>query len=83
MDSISINIIDINLFLVVSKVNLVSNAKDWWVDKGATRHICVDKDLLTEHKKINQYEHPYMDNSAFNKIDKIYGWKVDKSCWSH
>ncbi|XP_022873239.1 uncharacterized protein LOC111392192 [Olea europaea var. sylvestris] len=56
VDKISTDVGDINLSAVVSEVNLVSNAKDWWLDPGATRHICADKGLFAEYKILNHNE---------------------------
>ncbi|KAL6326062.1 hypothetical protein AAG906_000937 [Vitis piasezkii] len=41
IDDITRNVSDIDLTAVVSEVNLVgSNPKEWWIDTGATRHVC-------------------------------------------
>ena len=33
-----------NLSTVISEVNLVGeNTKEWWVDTGATHHVCLGK----------------------------------------
>ena len=35
---------DLSLVAVVSEVNLVgSNPKEWWIDTGATRHVCTNR----------------------------------------
>ena len=32
---------DLNLSVVVSKLNLIgSNPREWWIDTSATRHVC-------------------------------------------
>ena len=38
-----------SLSAVVSEVNLTTNNKDWWVDTGATRHICFEKLLFSKY----------------------------------
>ena len=43
MNEISNSVDVINLSAVVSEANLVGNPKEWWVDTGASRHICADK----------------------------------------
>jgi len=45
-----------SLSAVVSEVNLTTNNKDWWVDTGATRHICSEKLLFSEYQKLEQDE---------------------------
>ena len=38
---------DMNLSAVVSKVSFIgSNTKEWWVDTGATLHVCSDKKMF-------------------------------------
>ena len=58
-----------NLSTVVSKVNLVgSNPREWWIDTGATRHVCSDKNLFTSFEPIDIREKLFMGNSATSKI---------------
>ena len=45
--------IDYNLAVVVTKVNMLSDVKGWWIDTGATRHICLDKNMFSEYNKIH------------------------------
>ena len=44
VDGITKDVFDVDLIVVFSKVNLVgSNPKEWWIDTGATRHVCSNK----------------------------------------
>ena len=54
---------------VVSEVNLVGNTKEWWVDTGATRHICSDKKMFSSYEAINDGEQLFMGNSSTSKVE--------------
>jgi len=54
---------------VVSEVNLTTNNKDWWVDTWATRHICSEKILFAEYKKLKHDEQLFIGNSAVSKVE--------------
>ena len=58
-----------SLSAVVSEVNLTTNNKDWWVDTGASRHICSEKLLFSEYQKVEQDEQLFMGNSAVSKVE--------------
>jgi len=59
-----------NLSAVVSKVNLTTNNKNWWVDIGATRHICSEKILFADYKKLEHDEQLFMRNSPVSKVER-------------
>ena len=61
--------VDDNLVVVVTETNLVSNVKGWWIDTGATRHICGDKNLFSEYKQIDDSEKLYMGNSSASNVE--------------
>jgi hypothetical protein len=46
------NNVEENLVAVISEVNMVVNASGWWVDTGATRHICGEKNLFKTYEKV-------------------------------
>ena len=51
------NVSDMNLSAVVSEVNFIgSNTKEWWVDIGATRHVCSDKKMFSSYQSIDNGE---------------------------
>ena len=60
---------DDNLVAVVTETNMVSNVKGWWIDTGATRHICGDKNLFSEYKHMDDGEKLYMGNSFASNVE--------------
>ena len=60
---------DDNLVVVVTETNMVSNVKGWWIDTGATRHICGDKNLFSEYKHMDDGEKLYMGNSFASNVE--------------
>ena len=69
VDNISKGVDDINLSAVVSEANLVGNPKEWWVDTGATRHICADKKMFTSYSTVDNFEQLFMGNSSTSKVE--------------
>ncbi|KAK8583216.1 hypothetical protein V6N13_021928 [Hibiscus sabdariffa] len=58
-----------DLCAVISEVNLVdSNLREWWLDTGATRHICCDENSFAELIPSDNGEKLYMGNVATSKI---------------
>lgn len=53
---------------VVSEVHLVNDNKDWWVDTGATRHICGDRNQFTTYQSINGGEKLFMGNASASSV---------------
>ena len=65
VDDISKDVYEIDLTAVISEVNLVgSNPKEWWIDTGATHHVCSDKMMFSSFKPIETGEKVFMGNSA-------------------
>ena len=70
LDTISRDVSDINLSAVVSEVNMVgSNPREWWIDTGATRHICSDKAMFTSFEPMSNGEKMYMGNAASSDVE--------------
>ncbi|XP_019265717.1 PREDICTED: uncharacterized protein LOC109243262 [Nicotiana attenuata] len=51
------------------KCNLVGNPREWWIDSGATRHVCANKELFTSYAPAGPNETVFMANSATAKIE--------------
>ena len=59
---------DMNLSAVVSEVNFIgSNTKEWWVDTGATCHVCSDKKMFSSYQTIGNGEQLFISNSFSSK----------------
>ena len=54
--TLSKDVSDINLSIVVSEMNLVGDTKEWWVDTEATRHICSDKNMFSKYHSVEHGE---------------------------
>ncbi|XP_028096116.1 uncharacterized protein LOC114296032 [Camellia sinensis] len=59
----------IKLSAVVYEANLVGNPKEWWVDTGATRHICADRQMFTTYKVVENGDQLFMGNSCTSTIE--------------
>ncbi|WCJ29313.1 Retrovirus-related Pol polyprotein from transposon TNT 1-94 [Euphorbia peplus] len=71
LEGITKNVSDIDLAAVVSEVNLVdSNPREWWLDTGATRHVCCDKESFAGLTP-QSGEKLFMGNSATSKIKGV------------
>ncbi|XXG85845.1 hypothetical protein AAC387_Pa11g0861 [Persea americana] len=68
LDTLSIDVSDINLSAVVSEVNLVGNTREWWVETGATRHVCCNKEMFSTYQASNG-EQLFMGNFATSKVE--------------
>ena len=61
---------DMNLSTVVSEVNFIgSNTKEWWVDIGATRHICSDKKMFSSYHSLDNGEQLFIGKSSSSKVE--------------
>ena len=69
IDNISKDLSDVDLTAVIFEVNLVrSNPKEWWIDIGATRHLCFDKKMFSTFELVEIGEKVIMGNSATSDI---------------
>ncbi|KAK4389640.1 hypothetical protein Sango_2301000 [Sesamum angolense] len=65
--SVPIDLGELNLSAVVFEANLVDNPREWWIDTGATRHICSDKEMFSTYIPINGRK-LFMGNSTTSNI---------------
>ena len=69
VDDISKDVSNIDLTIVISKVDLVgSNSKEWWIDTGVTRHVCSDKKMFSTFEPTKTGEKVFMGNFSTSKI---------------
>ena len=69
IEDISKDLSDINLTTVIFEVNLVgSNPKEWWIDTGATRHVCYDKKMFSTFEPIETGEKVFIGNSTTSEF---------------
>ncbi|KAL0284940.1 UNVERIFIED_CONTAM: hypothetical protein Scaly_2834300 [Sesamum calycinum] len=54
VSSVPIDLGELNLSVVVFEANFVDNTREWWIDTGATCHICSDKEMFSTYT--NQWE---------------------------
>ena len=61
---------NLNLFVVISEVNLVGgNTKKWWVDTRTTCHVCLEKKMFFTYNPVGNGEKIFMSNSSTSKIE--------------
>ncbi|KAK4381548.1 hypothetical protein Sango_2956300 [Sesamum angolense] len=65
--SVPIDLVELNLFAVVFEANLLDNPREWWIDTGATHHICSDKEMFSTYTPINGWK-LFIENSATSNI---------------
>ena len=69
VEEITKDVSDIDLCAVISEVNMVdSNPNEWWLETGATRHVCCNKESFAGLTLVENGEKLYMGNSAASKI---------------
>ncbi|KAF3669803.1 putative phosphoserine aminotransferase, chloroplastic-like [Capsicum annuum] len=60
-----------DLCAMFSECNLTGNPSEWWMDSGATRHVCANKELFSLFASAQVEEMIYMANSATAKVERI------------
>ncbi|KAK9160690.1 hypothetical protein Syun_007031 [Stephania yunnanensis] len=66
-DELSKDVSNLNLFAVVFEANMVDNPQEWYIDIGATKHVCADKNMFSSYTLISG-RNLFMSNSATLKI---------------
>ncbi|GJT15804.1 hypothetical protein Tco_0874510 [Tanacetum coccineum] len=64
-DNIDMIAMVFDVIAMISEFNLVgSNNSGWWVDSGATCHVCAHKSMFHSFRVVDNGEKPYMGNST-------------------
>ena len=50
---------------------MVGNPKKWWIDTGATRHICANRSMFSTYTTVGGDEKLYMGNSLTSKVEGV------------
>ena len=56
-------------FVGMIQTNMMSNCVDWWIDTGATRHICNSRTMFSTYQKVSDAEPMYMGNASTAKVE--------------
>ncbi|XP_024196218.1 uncharacterized protein LOC112199430 [Rosa chinensis] len=54
---------------VVYAANLVTNSTDWWIDTGASMHVCSAREIFTSYQPIKEGEPLFMGNATTTKVE--------------
>ena len=46
---------------MISKVYVVEGENEWWIDSGATRHVCKNRNLFATYESIEDGKTLYME----------------------
>ncbi|PHT40588.1 hypothetical protein CQW23_19442 [Capsicum baccatum] len=60
-----------DLCAMFTECNLVGNPREWWMNSGATRYVCTNKELFSSFALAQVEEMLYMANSTTAKVDEI------------
>ena len=71
VEKISNGVDDINLTAMISECNMAGNPKEWWIDTGATRHICANRLMFSSYTTVGGDEKLYMGNSSTSKVEGV------------
>nr|GLL42115.1 potassium channel AKT2/3-like [Ipomoea trifida] len=66
-----------NFIAMISEVYVMQTDDLWWVDTGATRHVCKDMNLYKSYKNLEDGPSLYMGNDSIVKcVHHLYGTHV-------
>lgn len=53
---------------VISEINMIGDDGAWWIDSGATNHVCKDRNMFKTFKQIEEGNVLYMGNSSTAQV---------------
>ncbi|KAH9780112.1 CCHC-type domain-containing protein [Citrus sinensis] len=53
-----------NFVAMISEINVFEDDNAWWIDSGATKHVCKDRSLFKSYKAMDDGSVLYMGNSS-------------------
>ncbi|KAH9726106.1 hypothetical protein KPL70_008133 [Citrus sinensis] len=53
-----------NLVAMIFEINVLEDDNAWWIDSGATKHVCKDRSLFKSYKAMDDGSVLYMGNSS-------------------
>ena len=71
VEKISNGVDDINLTAMIFEYNMAGNPKEWWIDTGATHHICANRSMFSSYITMGGDEKLYMGNSLTSKVEGV------------
>ena len=65
-----------NMFstLVLFEANMLDNPNEWWVDTGATRHVCGERNVFSTYVPVNGR------NLIMEILPHLGLWELEKWC---
>lgn len=57
-----------NFVEMISEIFCVQDDLSWWIDSGASRHVCKDRHLFKTFKEVDNGEVLYMGNDSMAKV---------------
>ena len=57
-----------DLCAMLLECNLVGNPREWWIDSGASCHVCANKELFSSYTPAPTVEKLFMENSDTVKV---------------
>ena len=61
-------VVNEDFLAVVSKVNMIGDDVEWWINSGATRHIACSRNLFKTYEEDDNGEKLFMGNLSVAKV---------------